>query len=118
MAKRVVRSGTPLMTTRLIEGFLRQYCSFASSANLLDVLLGHDPRRARRGGGVEHQEVGPRRVQDEADAMGIDDVHGLHAVVQELGRRPSIALEAEPHVFRRKGVAVVEPATLAQLELA
>ena len=56
-------------------------------------------------------------MQDEADAMGIDDVHGLHVVVQELGRRASIALEAEPHVFRRKGVAVVEPETLAQLEL-
>src|SRR5437870_3667385 len=30
IASRVVRSGTPLMTTRLIEGFLRQYCSLAS----------------------------------------------------------------------------------------
>src|SRR5438034_540087 len=33
MARRVVRSGTPLMTTRLMEGFLRQYCSFASSTS-------------------------------------------------------------------------------------
>ena len=33
MAMRVVRSGTPLMTTRLIDGFLRQYCSLASSTS-------------------------------------------------------------------------------------
>ncbi len=33
MARRVVRSGTPLMTMRLTEGFLRQYCSLASSTS-------------------------------------------------------------------------------------
>ena len=33
MARRVVRSGTPLKTTRLTVGFLRQYCSFASSTS-------------------------------------------------------------------------------------
>src|SRR4030095_1750932 len=30
LARRVVRSGTPLMTSVLIDGFLRQYCSLAS----------------------------------------------------------------------------------------
>ena len=39
MASRVVRSGTPLMTTRLIDGFLRQYCSFASSTSSTPALM-------------------------------------------------------------------------------
>src|SRR6266704_1412297 len=36
-------------------------------ADLLDVLLGNDPGRAGRRGGVEHEEVGPRRVEHEAN---------------------------------------------------
>ncbi len=33
IASRVVRSGTPLNTRVLIVGFLRQYCSLASSTS-------------------------------------------------------------------------------------
>ena len=86
-------------------------------ADLLDVLLGHDPRRAGGRSGIEDQEVGPRRVKNEADAMRVDDVHGLDPVVQRLRGGAPIAQEAELHVLRREGVAVVELQPLAQLEL-
>src|SRR5229473_4717917 len=84
--------------------------------DLLDVLLGHDPRRARGRGGIEDEEVGPRRVQDEADAIRVNDVHGLDPVVQKVRGGAAITQEAELHVLRREGVAVVELEPLAQLE--
>src|SRR5216683_7119640 len=63
--------------------------------DLLDVLLGHDPRRARGRGGIEDEEVGPRRVQDEADAIRVNDVHGLDPVVQKVRGGAAIAREAD-----------------------
>ena len=49
--------------------------------------------------------------------MRVDDVHGLDPVVQKLRGGAAIAQKAEPHVFRREGVAIVELQSLAQLEL-
>ena len=85
-------------------------------ADLLDVFLGHDPGGAGGRGGVEDQKVRPGAVQDEPHAMGVDDLHGLHPLVQNLGRDAPVALEAELHVLGRERIAVVEPETLAQLE--
>ena len=84
-------------------------------ADLLDVLLRHDPARAAHEGAVERHEVGPRLVQVKAHAIGIDDDHLPHLVVQDL--RALGAVEAELHVLGGEGVAVVELQALAQLEL-
>ena len=138
-----MRSGTPLMTMRLIGRLLapvllvgleheldagvhahepigpepHRLALEALLADLLDVLLGHDPGGAGGRRGIERQEVRPGRVQHEAHAVRVDDLHRLHPLVQELGRGAPVALEAELHVLGREGIAVVEPEALAQLEL-
>ena len=56
-------------------------------------------------------------MEDEADAMRVDDVYSLDPIVQQLRRGASITQKAELHVLRREGVAVVEFQPLAQLEL-
>ena len=83
-------------------------------ADLLDVLLGHDPGGAGGEGAVEGHEVGPRLVQVEAHARGADDLHVLHLLVEQLA--PG-AREAELDVLGRERLAVVELDSLAQLEL-
>ena len=144
MARRVVRSGTPLMTTRLIDGLLAPVLLVgleheldagrhadepigpepdrlpleAVLADLLDVLLGHDPRGA--GGRRRVEDAGnPATAGASANRTRrrIDDVDRLHPVVQQLGGGAAVALEAELHVLRRERIAVVELETRAQLEL-
>ena len=85
--------------------------------DFLDVFPGHDPRGAGGRRGIEREEVRPGRVEHEAHAMRIDDLHGFHALVQLPGRRPTVAVEAELHVLGREGVAVVELEAFPQLEL-
>ena len=53
-------------------------------------------------------------MQHKAQAMGIEDLDGLHLVVQELGRRPLVAAEAEVHILGGEGVPVVELHALPQ----
>jgi hypothetical protein len=89
----------------------------SSLADLLDVLLGDDPRRPGGRCGVEHEEVRPGLVQRESHAVRVDDIHRLHPVVQQLGRGAAVSLEAELHVVGREGVAVVKLEPLAQLEV-
>ena len=84
----------------LLEGFL---------PNLLDVLFRYDPRRAGGGGGIERQEVRPRRLQHETHAMRIDDLDCLHPLVEQLGGGAPIAVKAELHVLGRERVTVVKP---------
>ena len=67
-------------------------------ADLLDVLLGHDPARAA-GRGVERHEVGPRVLQPEPHVEGTGRLHGGHAVLEGLGGGAPVALERELHVL-------------------
>ena len=99
-ARRVDSSGITRNTSVLTAGGLRQYRSWASRvsstpglnetnlygpaptgrllealvADLLHVLLRHDPGRAGGGRRVEGQEVGPGLLEAEADAQRIDDL--------------------------------------------
>src|SRR5262249_19811316 len=50
-------------------------------------------------------------------AMGIDDLDGLHAIVQQLGGDTLVALEAPLHVVGGERIAIVKAQPLAQLEL-
>ena len=86
-------------------------------ADLLEVLLRHDPSGARRGRGVEREEVGPRLLELEAHPVRIDDLDRGHLVLQELRGGAAVALEAELHVLRGERIAVVEHDALAQDEL-
>src|SRR5262249_36566315 len=61
-------------------------------ADLLKVLLGHDPAGAR-GTRVESHKVGPRRSEPDADARGIRDLDRCNSVFQRLGGSASIAFE-------------------------
>src|SRR2546427_6008786 len=75
--------------------------------DLLDVLLRHDPPGAGRWCPVERHEVGPRLLEPEPDALGIDDLHGGDPSLERAGRRPAIALEAELHVLGGHRLALV-----------
>src|SRR5205085_6587333 len=86
-------------------------------ADLLEVLFGHDPRRAGRAGAVERHEVGPRLLELEAEPTGIDDLHLLYALLEQGRLRAPVALERELHVLGGDGIAVVKPRPLAQHEL-
>ena len=54
--------------------------------DLLDVRLGHDPGRPRRGRGKGDHEVGPWFVQVEPNAMEIDRFDLPHPSLQLVGR--------------------------------
>ena len=54
-------------------------------ADLLHVLLGHDPAGSG-GAGVEREEVGPRRFELEADLVGVGRLDGGHPVLDLLVR--------------------------------
>ena len=77
-------------------------------ADLLDVLPGDDPAGAGRGGAVEGHEIGPRLLELEPDAAGVDDLHLLDAVLEQLRASTLVALEGKLHVVRGDRVAVVE----------
>src|SRR5438093_3404455 len=86
-------------------------------ADLRHVLLGDDDPGARGRRSVERHEVRPGRVQAKAHGERIDDLHLFDAGLELLGARPLVALEAELHVLRSDGVAVVELEPAAELEL-
>ena len=83
-------------------------------ADLLEVLLRHDPAGAGDDTGVVVHEVGPRLVEREADTVAADDADVLDLLVQQLALR---ALEAELHVVAGERIAIVKRQSLAQLEL-
>src|SRR5262245_47564997 len=49
--------------------------------------------------------------------MGIDDLNGLHLLVQQLGRGALVTEEAELHIFGGERRAIVEGQALTELEL-
>ncbi len=85
-------------------------------ADLLHVLLGHDPAGSG-GAGVERQEVGPRRFELESDLVGVGCLDGGHPVLDLLVGRAAIPLEGEFHVIGRDLIAVVKLDAFAQNEL-
>jgi len=52
-------------------------------ADLLDVLLGHDPARRGRERSVEGHEVGERLVEMEPDPIRIDDLDLAHLLLED-----------------------------------
>ena len=86
-------------------------------ADPLEVLLGHDPRRAGRARAVEGHEVRPRVLQVEADAARVHHLHVANPVLQDRRGRAPVALEGELHVLRGDRIAVVEARALAEHEL-
>ena len=86
-------------------------------ADLLDVLLRHDPTGSGGGRGVERQEIRPRLLQPETHPVRVDDLDRRHLLLQKLGGGAAVALEAELHVFGGQGIAVVKDDTLPQHEL-
>ncbi len=85
-------------------------------ADLFDVLLGHDPRRARGARSVERHEVGPRLGQVEAHAARIDHLHLADPRLEERRRRAAVAPERKLHILGRDRITVVESRSLAQHE--
>ena len=85
-------------------------------ADLLDVLLGHDPARTGGRGAVEQHEVRPRLLQDEAHLGRPDDLNLLHLLLEQRRRRSFVSLEGEFHVLGRHRRAVVEFRVLAERE--
>ena len=86
-------------------------------AHVLHVLLQHDPRGTGRRRRVEREEVRPRLLQDEADAVRRGDLDRLDLLLEELGGGAAIPLEAELDVVGRHRLAVVKHGALAQHEL-
>src|SRR5439155_1522016 len=66
---------------------------------------------------VERHEVGPRLLEAEANALGIDDLDRGHPGLERGGAATLVALERELHVVGGQRLAVVEPQALAQHEL-
>ena len=84
-------------------------------ADLLDILLRHDP--AGTGGrGIEGQEIRPGILQLEREVPRIGDLHRGDPVMQRSLGGTTIALEGELHVLRRHLLAVVERHAVAQHE--
>ena len=83
--------------------------------DLLDVLLRNDPAGAGRRRPVEGHEVGEGLVQHEADTIRIDDHDLADFLLEDL--RSLRAQEAELHVLRGEGIAVVKLESLPELEL-
>ena len=86
-------------------------------AHPFDIGFGHDPGRAADHGGVDREEVGPGGVEHEAQAMGIEDLDGLHLLVEQRGEDSLVADEAIVHVFRGERIAIVKGHPLAQGEV-
>src|SRR5262249_60681986 len=66
---------------------------------LLEILLGHDPARPGGQGAVVRHEVWKWLVEDETDAVGIDDDHVADLILEDLGARPLAAAKAELYVI-------------------
>src|SRR6059036_3087754 len=81
-------------------------------ADFLDVLLGHDPAGPGRWGPVEAHAVGPRLLETDAHALGVDHLDGGDALPEGGGGRAAVALEGELDVLGGHGVAGVEPDAL------
>ncbi len=85
-------------------------------ADLLDVLLRHDPGRAG-GPEIEGHEVGPRPLEADADAPRIRSLHRRDALLERLAGRTPVALERELDVLGDDRLAVVELHPLAEHEV-
>ena len=86
-------------------------------ADLLHVLLRHDPPRARGRRAVEGHEVGPRLLEAETDPVRIHHVDARDPRLEDPSPRAPVALHRELDVLGRHRVAVVELHPLAQHEL-
>src|SRR5207249_7487971 len=64
-------------------------------ADLLDVLLRHDPPGPGRPRPVEGHEVGPGLLEPEPHAVEIEDLHRRDSFLEGLGKDTAIALEGE-----------------------
>jgi len=84
-------------------------------ADLLHVLPGHDPARARDHGPVEGEEVRPGLVQVDADPQRARHLDLAHLVLEDLVALG--ALEGELHVLRGERIAVVELEPGPELEV-
>ena len=82
-------------------------------ADLLDIVLRHDPAGGADQRSVIGHEIRPRLLQDELHRVRIDDLDLLHLFADQRRLR---ALEAEFHVLGGERVAVMELDALAQLE--
>ena len=86
-------------------------------ADLLDVLLRHDPPDRGRSGAVERDEVRPRLLQVELHAPRVEHPDLLHVLLQQRRVRAVVALEGELHVLRGHALPVVEARVGAQREV-
>src|SRR5262249_38396150 len=86
-------------------------------ADLFDVLLRHDPAGAGGRRAVERQEVGPRLLEAEADAMRVDKVDARGPRLERP--RPGAALwpHRELDVLGSHRVAIVKRNAATQDEL-
>ena len=85
-------------------------------ADLLDVLLGHDPAGSS-GRRVKGQKIGPRRFEVEADVPRIGGFDIRHPVLHQRVRGAAVTLEREFDVLGSDRVAVVKFYPLAQHEI-
>ena len=85
-------------------------------ADPIEIRFRDNPGRPARRAGIEREEVGPGGMEDETDAVSVDDLDRLHPLVQQLGRSPLVAQEAESHILGGERIAVVEGQALTQLE--
>ena len=85
-------------------------------ADLLDVLLRHDPT-GPGGAGVEGHEVGPRPLEAEAHTRRIRSLDRRHALLERPGGRAPVTLERELDVLGGDRIAVVEPGAAPEDEL-
>ena len=85
-------------------------------ADFLDVFLRHDPAGARRRGAIEGDEIRPRLAEDEAHLPGVEDLHLLDLVLEQLGAGALVPVPRELHVVRGHRLTVVEAGALAQHE--
>ena len=86
-------------------------------ADLLEVLLGHDPAGAGGEASVIGHEIGPGLLETEAHPGRIGDLHDRDFLFQQPCRGAPIPLERELHVVGDDRIAVVEPGALAKDEL-
>src|SRR5262249_17502400 len=86
-------------------------------ADLLDILLGDDPTRARGRRTVERHEIRPRVLQAEAHAHRIHYVDRDDAVLEKRRGRTPIPVEAELDVLGRDRVTVVKADAVSEYEL-
>src|SRR5215510_14480365 len=67
-------------------------------------------------GRVYREEVGPGRMQHDAEMGGIEDLDRLDPLVQLLGRDALVAQKAKLDVLRRERIAIMESEPRAQRE--